>query len=85
MNASGLIHENCAVCHGNNGRAHTLHGWLVGAQNLTNSQWQSGTKDAEIIRAIKTGPGAMPAFSKRLSMVEINVLAAYVRTFRHER
>ena len=27
VNARGLFVENCSVCHGQNGRAHTFHGW----------------------------------------------------------
>ena len=80
--AKGLFEENCARCHGTNGRAHTFHGRLVGAQNLTDAKWQSETTDAQIINAIKTGPGVMPAFEKKLSESEIDALAAYVRTFK---
>ena len=84
VDAKGLFHENCAVCHGKNGRAHTFHGWLVGAQNLTDPEWQSDTSDADIIHAIKTGPGKMPAFEKKLSPTEIEALATYVRTFKQK-
>lgn len=82
VDARGLFHENCARCHGTNGRAHTFHGRLVGAQNLTNAKWQSQTTDAQIINAIKTGPSVMPAFGKKLSGSEIDALAAYVRSFK---
>ncbi len=82
IDAHGLFEENCIVCHGKNGRAHTFHGWLVGAQNLTDSKWQLETTDAEIVDAIKTGPSVMPAFGKKLSPTEIDALAAYVRTFK---
>jgi cbb3-type cytochrome c oxidase subunit III len=82
VDAQGLFHENCIVCHGENGRAHTFHGWLVGAQNLTDPKWQSETSDAQIVNAIKTGPSVMPAFEKKLSPTEINALAVYVRTFK---
>ena len=84
VDAQGLFHENCAVCHGKNGRAHTFHGWLVGAQNLTDPEWQSETSNEQIIHAIKTGPGKMPAFEKKLSPTEIEALAAYVRTFKQK-
>ena len=84
VDAQGLFHENCAICHGKNGRAHTFHGRLVGAQNLTDPEWQSETTDADIIHAIKTGPGKMPAFEKKLSPTEIEALAAYVRTFKQK-
>jgi cbb3-type cytochrome c oxidase subunit III len=82
VDAKGLFQENCVTCHGQNGRAHTFHGRLVGAQNLTDPEWQSETTDAQIIQAIKTGPSVMPAFEKKLSDSEIDALAAYVRTFR---
>ena len=81
VDARGLFQENCIVCHGKNGRAHTFHGRLVGAQNLTDSKWQSETTKAQIVNAIKTGPSVMPAFEKKLSPSEIDALAVYVRTF----
>jgi Cytochrome C oxidase, cbb3-type, subunit III len=70
------------VCHGQNGRARTFHGWLVGAQNLTDAKWQADTTDGQIIHAIRTGPSVMPAFGKKLSPSEIESLAIYVRSFR---
>ncbi len=82
VDAPGLFVENCAVCHGKNGRAHTFHGILVGAQNLTKAKWQADTSDEEILHAIKTGPSVMPAFGKKLSPSEIDALAKYVRSFR---
>ena len=80
VNTRGLFVENCAMCHGKDGRAKTFHGCLVGAQNLTDMQWQEKTTDDEIIHAIKTGPGAMPAFENKLSPSEIQALATYVRS-----
>lgn len=82
VDARGVFQENCIVCHGKNGRAHTFHGRLVGAQNLTDPQWQAETTDAQIIHAIKTGPRVMPAFGKKLSESEIEALAVYVRSFK---
>ena len=82
VDARGLFAENCVVCHGQNGRARTFHGWLVGAQNLTDAKWQADTTDGEIVHAIKTGPSVMPAFEKKLSPSEIEALAGYVRSFK---
>jgi len=82
VDAPGLFVENCAVCHGQNGCAHTFHGILVGAQNLTDADWQMETMDEEIVHAIQTGPGLMPAFQEKLSQSEIDALAKYVRSFR---
>jgi mono/diheme cytochrome c family protein len=82
VDAPGLFAENCATCHGRDGRAGTFHGWLLGAQNLADARWQTNSSDEEIIHAIKTGPKLMPAFQKKLSAAEIEALAAYVRTFK---
>lgn len=85
VDAPGLFAENCATCHGQNGRANTFHGWIVGAQDFADAHWQSDTSDAEIVHAIKTGPWLMPAFQKKLSVPEIEALGAYVRTFKSSR
>lgn len=84
VDAHGLFVENCAICHGQNGRAHTVHGWLVGARNLTKPKWQDHATDDDIHEAIESGPGVMPAFGKKLSSPEIDALAAYVRTLRQK-
>lgn len=81
VDAKGIFTESCATCHGTDGRAKTWHGRLVGAQNLADPKWQMNSSDTEIVHAIKTGPGAMPAFEKKLSEAEIEALAAYVRSF----
>jgi mono/diheme cytochrome c family protein len=82
INAAGLFGENCVGCHGTNGRAHTFHGIILGAQNLTDAKWQIDTTDDEIVHAIQTGPHAMPEFDKKLSESEIEALAMYVRTLK---
>jgi cbb3-type cytochrome c oxidase subunit III len=82
VDAKGVFSENCATCHGVDGRAQTLHGRLIGAKDLTNPQWQAQTTDAKIVNAIKTGPGAMPSFAQKLSASEIQALASYVRSFK---
>lgn len=82
IDAQALFVESCSTCHGKNGRAHTFHGLLVGAQNLTKPKWQENATDSEIVNAIKTGPSVMPAFEKKLSETEIEALAKYVRTLK---
>ena len=81
VDARGLFVENCARCHGEDGRAKTFHGRIVGAQNFTDAKWHTDTSNDEIIRAIKTGHEKMPAFEDKLSEPEIEALAAYVQTF----
>ncbi|HEX4349223.1 MAG TPA: cytochrome c [Verrucomicrobiae bacterium] len=81
VDARGLYAENCARCHSEDGRAKTLHGRVLGAQDFTDAQWHKDTSNEEIIHAIKTGPKKMPAFEGKLSEPEIEALAAYVQTF----
>ena len=82
VDAKGLFAENCAACHGADGRAKTFHGRILRAQNLASPRWQAMASDEEIRHAIKTGPGPMPSFEKKLSGSEIEALAAYVRSFK---
>jgi mono/diheme cytochrome c family protein len=82
VDARGLFTESCAKCHGADGRAKTFRGKLLGAQNLTDTKWQTASTDEEISKAIRTGPKAMPAFEKKLSQSEIEALVAYVRVFK---
>lgn len=82
VDARGLFAENCARCHGEDGRAKTFHGRLTGAENFTDAKWRASTSLEDIIHAIKTGPKKMPAFGDKLSESEIEALAAYVQTFK---
>jgi mono/diheme cytochrome c family protein len=84
VDARALFNENCATCHDTDGRARTFHGVMLGAQNFTDPKWRADASDAEVYDAIMVGPGAMPAFGKKLSSAEIAALAAYVRTFKPE-
>ena len=81
VDAQALYLENCARCHGADGRATTVHGWVVQAQDFTDIFWRTDASNDAIIHAIKTGPKTMPAFEKKLSEAEIEALAAYVQTF----
>jgi mono/diheme cytochrome c family protein len=81
LDARGLFIENCAVCHGRDGRAKTLHGRVLGAQDFTDIFWKTETLNAEVVSAIRTGPHAMPAFRDKLSPAEIDALAAFVQSF----
>jgi mono/diheme cytochrome c family protein len=81
VDAPALFKENCAKCHGMDGRAKTFHGRLVGAQNFTDAKWQANVTEEEMSDAIKKGPKAMASFEQKLSQAEIDALVAYVRSF----
>jgi cbb3-type cytochrome c oxidase subunit III len=83
--AASLFNENCAKCHGKDGRAKTMRGKTVGARNLTDAKWQAKETDEEILAAIKKGPGAMPSFEKKLSQAQLESLVSYVRSLKREK
>jgi len=81
VDARGLYVETCARCHGQDGRAKTFHGRIIGAQDFTDAKWRADTSNEDIVHAIKNGQDKMPAFGDKLSDSEIAALADYVKTF----
>src|SRR5882672_11749521 len=78
--AAQLYSQNCAKCHGRDGRAQGLKAKATGARNLTDAQWQDRASDERIFNSINNGKGKMPAYSKKLSEAEINSLVTFVRS-----
>ncbi|BBC72360.1 cytochrome c oxidase, cbb3-type subunit III [Altererythrobacter sp. B11] len=72
-----LFEENCAVCHGSDGKGLRQ----FGAPNLADAIWLYGGTREDVIRQI-TQPrmGVMPAWSGRLDPATIKMLAAYVHS-----
>ena len=79
-----LFAENCASCHGMDGKARTPAGKKVHAKDLSLSQ----LPDDGIARQIKEGyrdshgQPAMPPFKDRLTDEEISALVPVVKSFR---
>jgi mono/diheme cytochrome c family protein len=72
--------ENCAKCHGDDGRARTAKGKRVGARDFTNKDWNPD--EERDIRIITKGKGQMPSFKGELSTDEIKAVFGYVLKFR---
>lgn len=70
-----LYLQNCARCHGANGKAQTALGKKLEADDLT----ASDASTAKIIRTITNGRGDMPSFKKRLTKEQIASIAGYVK------
>ncbi len=69
--------ENCAVCHGDEGKGNQD----LGAPNLTDGIWLYGKDRATIVHAVVNGRGGvMPNFAGRLDDATIKSLAVYVHT-----
>jgi mono/diheme cytochrome c family protein len=79
-----VFENNCASCHGRDGRARTPQGRKLKAKDLRESR----LTDAEIERQIregsriKTGVSVMPAFGHDLTDAEIQVAIRVVKSFR---
>ena len=71
-----LYVQNCARCHGSDGRSHTTIGQQLDATDLTSLSKSS----ASIARTIKNGRGDMPGFGKKLTAKQISSIAGYVRS-----
>lgn len=74
-----LYVQNCARCHGADGRAETRLGKKLEAADLTSEDVQ-GMSAAKITRAITNGRPDMPAFRKKLTRQQIAQIAGYVRS-----
>lgn len=70
-----LFAEQCAACHGDQGKGTQE----MGAPNLTDGIWLYGGQKADIEETIRTGRGGvMPAWDGKLDPVTIKMLAIYV-------
>ena len=79
--------NNCAQCHGKDGRADTKMGKQVGAKDLTDPKVQAEFTDAKATQSIKegvkqNGKTTMKAFGGKLTDAEIKALVAYVRSLK---
>lgn len=77
-NPRNLFVNNCARCHGADGRADTETGRLYDTPNISGGRLKkSSTK--RLTRIITNGYGSMPAFGKKLSAADIAALVGYIR------
>ncbi len=75
--AAPLFEEQCAACHGADGRGNKA----LGAPNLTDAIWLYGGDRADLAQTLRFGRGGvMPAWSGRLSSEQITALAVYVHS-----
>jgi mono/diheme cytochrome c family protein len=81
-----LFNKNCARCHGADGRGETPQGKLFKAPNFTDPEWWQKNSRITNPRAQRSiiirGKATMPAFGKKLTRSEINLLLGQIRSFR---
>jgi cytochrome c6 len=71
-----LYVQNCARCHGSNGKAQTPLGQKLEADDLTTST----ASTSKITRVVTNGRGKMPAFKKKLTKAQIASIAGYAKS-----
>lgn len=71
-----LYMQNCARCHGSDGKAQTALGKKLEADDLTTSN----ANTEKIVRTVTNGRGDMPSFRKKLSKAQIASIAGYVKS-----
>ncbi len=75
--AAPLFKDNCAACHGAEGKGNRAYG----APNLTDNEWLYGPRREDISDQIFNGHGGvMPTWRGRLSPETIKSLAVYVHS-----
>ena len=81
--AKVLYANNCALCHGADGRAQTTMGRAIDAPNLADPGWWKKTRptDKRLTASVRDGRKQMPAFGRQLSKSEIAALVVFVRSF----
>ena len=74
MSPRSLYVQNCARCHGTNGKAETPLGRRLEADAL------NGVSASKAARIIASGKGKMPSFRRKLTPAQISQIAGYVST-----
>lgn len=75
--AAPQFKEQCAVCHGDDGKGKRE----FGAPNLTDNEWLYGRAKADIRSQIVNGRGGvMPTWGSRLDPMTVDALAVYVHS-----
>jgi mono/diheme cytochrome c family protein/uncharacterized membrane protein len=77
-----LFRQNCLKCHGVDGTGSQASGSQSKVPNFTDSSWQAGRTDAQLLASILDGKGRqMPSFRGKISEDQVRDLAAHVRSF----
>jgi cytochrome c oxidase cbb3-type subunit 3 len=80
-----LYLDNCADCHGVDGRGNTAREMGQPFADLTDDVWKFGGDDSSIANVIREGSfGLMPGFQEKLSDQQVQALVAYLRVL-HKR
>ncbi len=85
--AKALYEQDCAKCHGSDGKGETKMGKKMGAKDYTSAKVQEELKDDAAVKAIKEGlkdkeGKVLMKPAEGTSDADIKALVAYMRTFK---
>lgn len=78
--ARDLYLQNCARCHGDDGKSQSKLGKSLGATDLTSREVQKMSKKS-VTKTITHGINEMPGFDKKLSKKQIKALGKFISSF----
>ena len=76
VSPKSLYVQNCARCHGSNGKSQTALGKKLEADDISGG----GVSTSKAVRIITSGRGKMPSFKKKLSSAQIASIAEYIKS-----
>lgn len=76
--------QNCATCHGKTGLADGPTGKVLNPKprDFTKAQFKYAKTDAELVKFIQAGKGAMPGWKSTLSEAQIKDVLAFIHTLK---
>ena len=81
-NGKTIFDAKCVMCHGADGKGKAAMAKMfkieISALNLA-SEKTAAMKDDELLKAIKSGKGKMPAYAQKLKPEELKAVLEYVR------
>lgn len=84
--AKAIYEEQCAKCHGSDGKGATKMGQKVGAKDYTDAKVQAAMTDEKAFKSIKEGmkegDKVIMKPTQGVSDADIKALVAYMRTFK---
>ena len=76
MSPRSLYVQNCASCHGSNGKSQTAKGKQLEADDISGGD----VSTSKAVRIITNGKGKMPGFKRKLSSAQISQIAEYIKS-----
>lgn len=83
-NGKKIYAQSCATCHGVTGKGDTpiANSLNPKPRNFVEGKFKYGNKDADLVKIISNGKGAMPPWKAALKPAQIDDVVAYIRSLK---